>query len=173
MCEHDLAPLPRPTKKFQIQHSLFADSVIARASISDFTAELDEPAGENIYTMLKAKCVLLRTMDKTAIIEIAFFGSMSGEVGHTRFKDSDIRCLPSAAQPFEWARSCAMLDQCLSSAFAKFCGRGLISQGQTILSWLRSGEAGRPPQCEAVTSDFLKQARSCLAFFTRAEDAKK
>ena len=103
----------------------------------------------------------------------SFFGSMCGGVGQTRFKESVIRCLPSAAQPFEWAKSCALFDQCLNTNFAKFCGRGLISQGQTILSWLRSGEAGRSPQREGVTSGFLKQARSCLAFFTRVEDDKK
>ena len=104
---------------------------------------------------------------------LPFFGSMCGEVGQTRLKDAVIRCLPSAAKPIEWAKSCALLDQCLATTFAKFCGRGLISQGQTILSWLRSGEAGRPPQCDGVKSDFLKQARSCLAFFTRAEDDAK
>ena len=98
---------------------------------------------------------------------------MSGEVGQGRLRDAVIRCLPSAAKQIEWSRSCVLLEQCLATTFAKFCGRGLIGQGQTILSWLRSGEAGRPPQCDAVTSGFLKQARNCLGFFTRAEDDKK
>jgi hypothetical protein len=73
LCEDDLVPQPRPTEKFQVQQSLFAESVVARAAISDFAAEIDEPTGENIHNMMKLKCAVLKTMDKAVSIEIAFF----------------------------------------------------------------------------------------------------
>ena len=173
LCENDLVPMPRPVFPGKVDDALLVTFSIARSQVNDFVSELEDQSGENINTMFKSKTGILRTMDKHIVIEHSFFEAMAGEFGQACFMDAVLAKLPgNEVTDLTWARSKAAIDELLKTPFAKFCGKGIFSQAQTVGSWLASGEADRMPSCANAASDFLKKARDKLAnfFHTLNED---
>lgn len=105
------------------------------------------------------------------MIEEAFFASMAGDVGCEKFKVAVLACLPIAATQLTWAEARIRLETLVASPFARFCGQGLLSQVQTVLLWVKAGEAQRQVKCANVTADFLRQARDACALFLVAPAA--
>ena len=165
LCEDDLVQKPRPRRNIIVHAELLTEVKIARATVADWASELEDVSGDSILNIFKFKMGMLKAIDKHIVIEEAFFQAMSGDSGQTRFKQSVLQCLPSLGSPMDWAVSRGQLEQLLATPFAKYCGKGLLIQSQTVLAWLRSGEANRAPQCAVVSSEFLTQARAALGNF--------
>ena len=172
LCESDLVPKERPQVKNIIKDELLEEASLARASIKDFAAELEDLSGENIMAMLRARLALFSFKDRHIGIEEGFFAGMSGDEGQAKFKRAVLDTPPQKDKEMQWGDSRGQLERLLATPFAKFSGRGLLSQAQTILGWLRVGEAGRAPKCSSVVSDFLVQARSAMAMFCRVKNDK-
>jgi hypothetical protein len=165
LCEDDLVSQPRPPLKIAIELDLLIEAKIARTQVAEWALELEDMTGESIQNMFRSKLGMLKAIDKHVIIEDAFFSAMCGDSGHTMFKKSVLQCLPGEFNHMTWQASRAQLEKLVATPFAKYCGKGLLSQSHTILAWLRSGEAGRAPQCGSLTAEFLVTARTAMANF--------
>lgn len=174
LCENDLVPMPRPALPGKLDEALLTEANVARASIRDYAEELEDLGGESLSAMFRSKLQILKAMDRYIAVEDAFFASMTGDAGQAKFKLAVSACMSSDGNPLSWAEGRAKLDKLLETPFCKFSGRGLLSQAQTVLGWLRSGEAGRSPNCTSVVSDFLVNSRTRMANFctTKTADEK-
>jgi hypothetical protein len=151
--------------KVKVHISLLAEAMIVRGQVADLAAEMDDLNADAVQGMFKNKSMLLRTIDKFVVIEEAFFLGMAGDVGREKFKIALLECLPTAQRDMTWTQSRGKLEALADSCFAKFTGRGLLGQLQTVILWVKAGEGSRQVKMKLVTSEYLQKARDAMAFF--------
>jgi hypothetical protein len=164
-CESQLVSDSRERPKIKLEPALVSSNKRARETAIDLLGGLAEQSGVGVLAVFRKKYSIMYGLDKKWCIEFALVESHVGEKGEQRLRSKILESLPTALSPRTAEESCELFEAMSRSALLAFCGAGMGHVFENIFEWVRSIRAGRRPQFQGESSDFISNAKARLANF--------
>lgn len=169
LCENSLVPVPPLRAVNTVAASVVAVNKKAREAVEELLRGKVQSAFV-VQTILQEKKNIIRQLDRSFRLEIAFFASVSGPIAELRLRDEVLKVLPTLTQQKSTTETITLLRHLGNQKLLEFVGVGLQATFRSVISIIEAIDLGKPPAFDgSVLSPFMAAVMDQVALFCRIE----